>query len=166
MRENICNGCCASPHATLSLFCLGQSIRKWQASGWLTTSRVKKTLPLTVYRWTNLLLISQLRRSLLSQTCCVAASELFYFPFQLGLFGESSWRRERCFHSSNCFSRNGHCEVDVTSQRPGSQTEEICALPFPCTSSSIAHEDELSCHPLAAGEGFGRPARYLLALHH
>ena len=132
-------------------------------SGWLTTSRVKQTFPLTVYRWTHLVLISQLHKSLLSQTCCVAASELFYFPFQLGLFGEISWRREPCFHSNNCFSRNGHCEVDVTSQQgPGSQTEELCALPFPFTSSSNAHEDELSCHCLAAGGGFGRPARYLV----
>ena len=91
----------------------------------------------------------------------------FLFSFQLGLFGEISWRRERCF------SRNGHSEVDVTFQRgPGSQTEELCALLFPFTSSSNALEDELSCHRLAAGGGFGRPAPYLVhyiyceELHH
>ena len=46
------------------------------------------------------------------------------------------------------------------------------ALLFPLTSSSNALEDELSCHRLAAGGGFGRPARYLVhyiyseELHH
>ena len=56
-----------------------------------------------------------------------------------------------------------HSEVDVTSQRgPGSQTEELCALLFPFTSSSNALQDELSCHRLAAGAEFGRPARYLV----
>ena len=76
---------------------------------------------------------------------------------QLAFFGEISWRRERCFSS------NGHSEVDVTSQRgSGSQTEELCALLFPFTSSSNALEDELSCHRLAAGGGFGRPGRHLV----
>ena len=43
---------------------------------------------------------------------------------------------------------------------------------FPFTSSSNALEDELSCHRLAAGGGFGRPVRYLVhyiyseELHH
>ena len=36
-----------------------------------------------------------------------------------------------------------------------SQREELCALLFPFTSSSSAHEDELSCHRLAAGGGLG-----------
>ena len=64
-------------------------------------------------------------------------------------------------------SRNGHSEVDVTSQRgSGSQTEELCALLFPFTSSSNALEDELSCHRLAAGGGFGRPARYFVHYIH
>ena len=53
--------------------------------------------------------------------------------------------------------------MDVAFQRgPGSQTEEPRALLFPFTSSSNALEDELSCHRLAAGGGFGRPARYLV----
>ena len=34
--------------------------------------------------------------------------------------------------------------------------------PIALTSSSNAHEDELSCHRLAAGGRFGRPARYLV----
>ena len=32
----------------------------------------------------------------------------------------------------------------------------------PLTSSSNAHDDELGCHRLAAGGGFGRPARYFV----
>ena len=50
-------------------FLFGTVDEKMTSSGWLTTSRVKKTLPLTICRWTILLLISQLRRPLLSQTC-------------------------------------------------------------------------------------------------
>ena len=34
----------------------------------------------------------------------------------------------------------------------------------PLTSSSNSHDDELGCHRLAAGGGFGRPARYFV--HH
>ena len=84
---------------------------------------------------------------------------LSLFSFQLAFFGEISWMRARCF------SRNEHSEVDVKSQRgSGSQTEELCALLFPFTSSSHALEDELSCHRLAAGGGFGRPASYFHSL--
>ena len=52
-----------------------------------------------------------------------------------------------CVHSSSLFSVRFPGGVRAAS---------------PLTSSSNAHDDELGCHRLAAGEGFGRPARYFV----
>ena len=64
----------------------------------------------------------------------------------------------------------GHCFDKLVAYLPPFQLvlfSEIswrrarCFSPYQ-TSSSNAHDDELGCHRLAAGGGFGRPARYFV----
>ena len=70
---------------------------------------------------------------------------------------DEKWRLGNCFLTLGIFYVHSSQVFSVRFPTPAHAAS-------PLTSSSHAHDDELGCHRLATGWGFGRPARYFVHL--